>query len=644
MSWLTPLGFLGLAGLIVLIIIYIIKPNYQLKIISSTFVWKLSLKLRKKKLPINKLRNILLFICQVLIISGLAALLAQPFIKTEKEQVYTEKVAIIDASASMLTKSAIDTRFDRAVEEVRNLARETIEAGGRMNIIIAGENAEFAVRDANAEENGIALVNEALDELIDPKKTVCTYADGDIEGAIILADEITSKNSDVEVLLYTDTTYIDSDKIKVMNVSDPLEWNAAILDVRASLVDNYARIEIDVASYGGRDADIKVFCDVKGATVGQDEDKELNLIANARCMSGNVTTLVFGNYDEDTNPDPTIVEDVEINSFESLSVYIQESDSFEYDNSFYLYGAVKKPSLRIQYCSSSPNNFFKTALAVLEDSLKDRWDLDIVELKKDETPELEGFDIYIFENAVPKNMPSDGIVILANPNAVPLEIGLRIGQTRPAQSEALMTAEDHPLLKNVDPSRIQVSMYTEITSYDGYIPLMHCNGSPVVAVKNEPDQKIVVMTFSFKYSNFSMVPDFPLFMNNIFEYFTPPTLTDYVFDANGSITLNSRSEQLDLTGPEIKESFTAFPQQVDLKMPGVYTLTQTPISGNEVVENFYVKIPASESNIGTVEDSLQNPFFFPEENVENYELLTYFALALILLLFAEWWLHSREQF
>ena len=44
MSWLTPLGFLGLIGLIALILIYIIKPNYQQKLISTTYIWKLSLK------------------------------------------------------------------------------------------------------------------------------------------------------------------------------------------------------------------------------------------------------------------------------------------------------------------------------------------------------------------------------------------------------------------------------------------------------------------------------------------------------------------------------------------------------------------------------------------------------------------------
>ena len=32
MSWLTPLGFLGLISIIALIIIYIIKPNYEKRI------------------------------------------------------------------------------------------------------------------------------------------------------------------------------------------------------------------------------------------------------------------------------------------------------------------------------------------------------------------------------------------------------------------------------------------------------------------------------------------------------------------------------------------------------------------------------------------------------------------------------------
>ena len=125
MSWLTPIGFLGLIGLVILIIIYIIKPNYQNKVISSTFIWKLSLKLRKKQIPISRLRNILLFICQVLAICTLAAMLAQPIIVAEQEEKKSEKIAIIDASLSMFTDFNGETRFERAVESIRLLANET---------------------------------------------------------------------------------------------------------------------------------------------------------------------------------------------------------------------------------------------------------------------------------------------------------------------------------------------------------------------------------------------------------------------------------------------------------------------------------------------------------------------------------------
>ena len=44
-------------------------------------------------------------------------------------------------------------------------------------------------------------------------------------------------------------------------------------------------------------------------------------------------------------------------SFDTLEVYVTADDSFDEDNSFFLYGG-KKPTIRIQYSSSSPNNYF----------------------------------------------------------------------------------------------------------------------------------------------------------------------------------------------------------------------------------------------------------------------------------------------
>ena len=77
--------------------------------------------------------------------------------------------------------------------------------------------------------------------------------------------------------------------------------------------------------------------------------------------------------------------------------------------------------------------------------------------------------------------------------------------------------------------------------------------------------------------------------------------------------------------------------------PGTYTMTQSAMSGETIIESIYVKIPSAESNISLVEDTLTNPYFFEETTSNNIDLLFYFALAVVALLFIEWWLKSREQ-
>ena len=109
-------------------------------------------------------------------------------------------------------------------------------------------------------------------------------------------------------------------------------------------------------------------------------------------------------------------------------------------------------------------------------------------------------------------------------------------------------------------------------------------------------------------------------------------------------TLNMEFAELSLTGPGTNQTITEFPKTISLAKPGTYTLLQVPISGIDVVESIYVRIPVAESHTEAVFDELQNPYFPPQENAPDLDLVFYFALALVCLLFAEWWLQSREQF
>lgn len=655
MSWLTPIGFLGLIGLIALIIIYIIKPNYQNKVISSTFIWKLSLKLRKKQIPISRLRNIILFICQVLAISTLAFILAQPVIAAEKEEEKSEKIAIIDASVSMFTEINGETRFERAIESIRVLANETFEKESEdtITVILAGETPKILASSVSFENKD--LVFEALDELLDPSKMVnnkiqpITYTKGDIAGAIKLAEEKTSIDPKAEVLLYTDTKYIDPGKIIIKDVKDPAEWNASILDARAIVDENYYRFEIDVAVSGGVDADINVFLDIYGTNSEKDN---LQLSATARCIGGETTTLVFAkNRDNGLSAEENGINvETVVFSYENASVRIEENDCFKYDNSFELYGG-KKPPLRIQYVSSNPNNFFASALLVLRDALGKHWEVEFVEVKPYEEPEKEGFDFYIYEhNKVPNDLPVDGVVILADPDSIPSRAGITLGKQYTSQNMTPINLtgveKEHPLMDNVNAENVTVTKFTELRTTDDYATLMAVQDVPVVMAKNEPDQKIVVMSFSLHYSNLSILLDFPLFMYNIFEYYSPSTFTEYVFNVNDEITLNSRSEMLEISdgNDNIITEITEFPTNLQLKTPGIYKVSQTPISGIEVEECFFVKMPEDECNISEEIDTLANPYFAQEEEKADVDLLLYFALALVALLFVEWWLQSREQF
>lgn len=633
MRWLTPLGFLGLIGLIALIIIYIIKPNFQNKIISSTFIWKRSLKYKRKKIPISKLRNILLFICQVLIITGASLILAQPFLRDQDASNGEEAVLIIDASASMLSESGGITRFERAVTEASTLVDELFEDEKRVSIIVASDKAYFLAQQATVDS--ATDIKASLEALLDISDPGYTYATPDIDGAIKLAEEITAYTANTKVTLYTDSTYYNKGKVDVVNVSDTSDWNAAILDVRSKIVENMYVFEVDVACYG-KDTDVDVSVDFYGVNF---EESNISYQVRARCSNDEVQTIIF-------SADTSIATEVtDIYQFDYVHAYISEYDSLSLDNNFYLYGG-KRPVFKIQYHSAYPNNYFTSALLVLRNALSNYWDIEITEVKPKETPATEGFDLYIFEHQMPSTIPTDGIVMFSDPDQLPASSGIKLGKTYTssgAQQIPLEPGDAHPIMNNINPENITVTRFIDIVNNDDFTPLMYVEDHPVMMVKNDPDAKIVVMAFSHNFSNLAIKPEFPLLMLNIVKYFAPQTLDGFVFDINESVNLNARGEALNVVGPGIDTDFEELPASMQLTETGVYTVTQDLLSGEVLIENFYVKLSAEESNINQKIDELANPYYYQEPDLSDMDLLLYFAIALVALLFIEWWLKSREQ-
>ena len=639
MTWLAPIGLLGLISLIILIIIYIIKPNYQMKMVSSTYIWHLSLKYKKRRLPINKLNNILIFLCQLLILTICSTLLAGPVIAHEKVGDENERIIIIDASASMRVTNGY-TRFDRAVEEAKTLAADTLDKGGVVSVILADQHPDFLVQRMGKDaEDDINLAFDAL--LMDSNS--CTYGSADLEGSIALAEEVLAYNYEAQIHLFTATQYIEDNGVFVHNVATDDEWNAAVLGCTAEINhDNHYEISVDIGCYGATET-INVYCQIMGANIigGKSDQAFKNEFVKPVYLNPaeEETTITFTSDD---------FGGAHLSSFNSVYVFIDVPDSFSADDYFYLYGGTR-PTIRIQYASSVPNNYFTGIMRTIRESMRGDFKIEFKELRADQKAETEGFDFYIFEHRMPEQMPTDGVVLLVDPIGEPDGAGIRFGDRVAVDSNSTLAAgTTHDLTRYVDSSRITIAKYTEILNADGYEELAYYNGRPVILAKDLDDAKVVVWSFDLNYSNLIAMPDFSFLIYNMFTYFIPTTMEADSFEIGETIKLTPRGTELSVSGNNIDVSFEGKYGEIVATAPGSYTVTQKAIGATEeddlLIENFFVNIPNYESNITKRVDQIPPASVEVAVEVEYQDLLFYFAIALVSLLFVEWILSSKKNY
>ena len=99
MSFVYPLGLLGLIGVPILIIIYLLKNKYTEQIVASTYLWTLSEKFLKKKKQKKLLSGLISLILQIIAVVTISLLVAHPVITIPNGA--KEYCFILDGSGSM---------------------------------------------------------------------------------------------------------------------------------------------------------------------------------------------------------------------------------------------------------------------------------------------------------------------------------------------------------------------------------------------------------------------------------------------------------------------------------------------------------------------------------------------------------------
>ncbi len=125
-------------------------------------------------------------------------------------------------------------------------------------------------------------------------------------------------------------------------------------------------------------------------------------------------------------------------------------------------------------------------------------------------------DVYVFEQWLPPEWPTDRPVIALNPlkSMGPVQVKPLQGAGLPHDS-VRSVAPDHPVLFRVSPTRLAITQTGVLDLGNSFEPLWMAGAEPVLAAGEANGQRVVVTAFSpAKSEQLALLPAFPLMLGN----------------------------------------------------------------------------------------------------------------------------------
>lgn len=206
----NKLGLYSFLSLAILLLIYLIKPRPQEKVIPSLMFL---IKEFQKQKSFSFFRTILrdiLFLLQLLMLIIIATAATHPFIETNKRVDTAYSVLIVDISASSNVREGLTTRFSRIIDEAKS------QMSGKVSII-AAQNAPYVL----LEHGDRATANDILSTL-QPTQGLSSLG-----SSMLIAEELLeSKEGKVVVI----SDFINTDSIDPEVARKTLEAKGHIVE------------------------------------------------------------------------------------------------------------------------------------------------------------------------------------------------------------------------------------------------------------------------------------------------------------------------------------------------------------------------------------------------------------------------------
>jgi len=181
-------------------------------------------------------------------------------------------------------------------------------------------------------------------------------------------------------------------------------------------------------------------------------------------------------------------------------------------------------------------------------------------------PLPDAIDVVVFENGAPPRAPDRPALLLGATPAVWL------GRPGAEEREPRWTvAGGHPVLAGVDPLTIGITRAGGVLGDRLRVIARSDRGTPLVDVIDEPQLRLVALTFGLADSNLATAPAFPVLVGNALEWLARPVVPTPV--GPGSVVLpGGTSRVVAPDGSEVPLIATGDRTYARLSQPGLYRI------------------------------------------------------------------------
>ena len=612
MSFLYPLGLIGLIGVPLLILIYILRSKYNEQTVPSTYLWTLSEKFFKRRNPLSGLTGIISLILQILTVIIVSLAIARPIFVVPNSA--SEYCFIIDGSGSMKTDSNGKTCFERGKEYIADTI-ESARLGSSYTLISVDSDTTVVYERVTDKDVAIDLLSD-----LECSDSAAEYSD-----ALSTVQKYFEENTSTLVYFVTDKDYENSENVEIVNVSSQNVTNYGISDLWGTLTDGTLYAGGTVTSY------------TSDATI------EVELYVNGGSKAVKKTTVEVA-----AGENAPVELTHKVSSYDSFRLVITNKDDLAADNESICYNVNSEESYSILIVSKTPF-FLEAVFDALTDSVVDTVDPDDYNGQK-------GYGLYVFHSFTPNELPDAAVWLINSSKSVDKSgFGVRgiIELEEPGEivKSSSTASRAKKLLSGVEGRDIYISEYVKYSGmYTQFTTLFSYDSNPMIfAGVNALGNREVVFAFDFHKSDITLSTDFTPLISNLLEYSCPALIerSDYLCGEDVNINITANIDSVKVTSPNGAESYIDTSTDVgvlSLDTVGTYTLVFN-VSGEQKTYKIYAAAPTAESDpteIGA-DFSLVGEQSY-EKTDGQYDPLVLLFIMLAVVFTADWMVYCYEKY